>query len=66
MPGNYSDRLHLSGSTVVKDLSTNGLILNGHKIRKASAIVMHGDTFKIPASQCMYQLCTILALLDEH
>ncbi|KAG2154650.1 kinase-like protein [Suillus clintonianus] len=34
-----------------QDLSTNGLILNGHKIRKASVIVMNGDTFRIPASQ---------------
>ncbi|KAH7930543.1 kinase-like protein [Leucogyrophana mollusca] len=33
------------------DLSTNGLVLNGHKIRKVSAIVVHGDTIKIPASQ---------------
>lgn len=34
-----------------QDLSTNGLILNGHKIRKTSVIVMNGDTFRIPASQ---------------
>ncbi|KIJ21928.1 hypothetical protein PAXINDRAFT_63847, partial [Paxillus involutus ATCC 200175] len=33
------------------DLSTNGVIINGHKIRKTSAILMHGDTIKIPASQ---------------
>ncbi|KIJ65004.1 hypothetical protein HYDPIDRAFT_89141, partial [Hydnomerulius pinastri MD-312] len=34
-----------------QDLSTNGVIVNGHKIRKTSAIIMHGDTIKIPASQ---------------
>ncbi|KAH7914798.1 kinase-like protein [Hygrophoropsis aurantiaca] len=34
-----------------QDLSTNGLVLNGHKVRKTSAIVMHGDIMKIPASQ---------------
>ncbi|EGO23205.1 hypothetical protein SERLADRAFT_472066, partial [Serpula lacrymans var. lacrymans S7.9] len=32
-------------------MSTNGLILNGHKIRKTSAIIMDGDIIKIPASQ---------------
>ncbi|KAH7885956.1 kinase-like protein [Phlebopus sp. FC_14] len=34
-----------------QDLSTNGVIVNGHKIRKTSAIIMHGDTIRIPASQ---------------
>ncbi|KAF8140427.1 kinase-like protein, partial [Boletus edulis] len=34
-----------------QDLSTNGIVLNGHKIRKTSSILMHGDTLKIPASQ---------------
>ncbi|KAF9229087.1 kinase-like protein [Gyrodon lividus] len=34
-----------------QDLSTNGVIINGHKTRKTSAILMHGDTIKIPASQ---------------
>ncbi|KAI6031569.1 kinase-like protein [Pisolithus microcarpus] len=39
-----------------QDMSTNGLIINGYKIRKTSAIVMHGDTVRIPASltfQCI-------------
>ncbi|KAN0100468.1 kinase-like protein [Tylopilus felleus] len=34
-----------------QDLSTNGILINGHKIRKTSSILMHGDTLKIPASQ---------------
>ncbi|KAG9314211.1 kinase-like protein [Chiua virens] len=34
-----------------QDLSTNGIIINGHKIRKTSSILMHGDTLKIPTSQ---------------
>ncbi|KAF8560200.1 kinase-like protein [Imleria badia] len=34
-----------------QDLSTNGIVINGHKIRKTSSILMHGDTLKIPASQ---------------
>ncbi|KAH0838163.1 kinase-like protein [Lanmaoa asiatica] len=34
-----------------QDLSTNGVVVNGHKIRKTSSILMHGDTLKIPASQ---------------
>ncbi|KAL4069764.1 kinase-like domain-containing protein [Scleroderma yunnanense] len=34
-----------------QDLSTNGVIINDHKIRKTSAVIMHGDTIKIPASQ---------------
>ncbi|KAG8219659.1 kinase-like protein [Butyriboletus roseoflavus] len=35
----------------LQDLSTNGVVINGHKIRKTSSILMHGDTLKIPASQ---------------
>lgn len=53
---------YLTGSTAAKDLSTNGLILNGHKIRKTSVIVMNGDTFRIPASQSMCQPCAAFAL----
>ncbi|KAI9461750.1 kinase-like protein [Boletus coccyginus] len=34
-----------------QDLSTNGIVINGHKICKTSSILMHGDTLKIPASQ---------------
>lgn len=45
-----------------QDLSTNGLILNGHKIRKTSVIVMNGDTFRIPASQSISQLCAAFTL----
>jgi len=29
----------------------NGIVLNGHKIRKASVILMDGDIIEIPASQ---------------
>ncbi|OAX44424.1 kinase-like protein [Rhizopogon vinicolor AM-OR11-026] len=49
-----------------QDLSTNGLILNGHKIRKASAIVMHGDTFKIPASQSFQCILKWKHLHERH
>ncbi|OSX67305.1 hypothetical protein POSPLADRAFT_1129419, partial [Postia placenta MAD-698-R-SB12] len=31
--------------------STNGLILNGHKIRKSSVLLMDGDVIQIPHSQ---------------
>ncbi|RPD57045.1 kinase-like protein [Lentinus tigrinus ALCF2SS1-6] len=33
------------------DLSTNGLILNGHRIRKTSVLLMDGDLLEIPSSQ---------------
>jgi len=39
-----------------QDFSTNGLLLNGHKFRKTSVLVMNGDTIKIPSSksfQCL-------------
>ncbi|KAJ8594811.1 kinase-like protein [Rhizopogon salebrosus TDB-379] len=52
-----------------QDLSTNGLILNGRKIRKTSAIVMHGDTFKIPASQsfkCILKWKHLQERRDKH
>lgn len=29
----------------------NGIVLNGHKIHKASVILMHGDVIEIPTSQ---------------
>ncbi|KAI6162031.1 kinase-like protein [Pisolithus thermaeus] len=47
-----SGAIHVS----CQDMSTNGVIINDHKIRKTSAIVMHGDTVRIPASltfQCV-------------
>ncbi|OSD03305.1 kinase-like protein [Trametes coccinea BRFM310] len=34
-----------------QDLSTNGLILNGHKIRKTSVLLMDGDLLELPSSQ---------------
>ncbi|GBE77811.1 Meiosis-specific serine/threonine-protein kinase mek1 [Sparassis crispa] len=34
-----------------QDFSTNGLILNSHKIRKTSVILMDGDVVEIPHSQ---------------
>ncbi|KAI0328178.1 kinase-like protein [Cubamyces sp. BRFM 1775] len=33
------------------DHSTNGLILNGHKIRKTSVLLMDGDLLELPSSQ---------------
>ncbi|KAF4573095.1 Meiosis-specific serine/threonine-protein kinase mek1 [Pleurotus pulmonarius] len=33
-----------------QDLSTNGLVLNGHMIRRTSVILMHGDVLEIPSS----------------
>ena len=35
----------------LQDNSTNGILLNGHKLRKASAIVMDGDVIQIPNSK---------------
>ncbi|KAG1760383.1 kinase-like protein [Suillus occidentalis] len=49
-----------------QDLSTNGLILNGHKIRKTSVIVMNGDTFRIPASQTFQCILKWRHLHDKH
>ncbi|OCH94717.1 kinase-like protein [Obba rivulosa] len=34
-----------------QDLSTNGVVLNGHKFRKTSVILMDGDILQIPSSQ---------------
>ena len=34
-----------------QDLSTNGTLLNGNRIRKASVILMDGDAIEIPSSQ---------------
>ncbi|KZS95789.1 kinase-like protein [Sistotremastrum niveocremeum HHB9708] len=34
-----------------QDVSTNGILLNGHKIRKSSVFLLEGDVFEIPASQ---------------
>ncbi|KAH9857953.1 kinase-like protein [Lenzites betulinus] len=33
------------------DSSTNGLLLNGHKIRKTSVLLMDGDLLELPSSQ---------------
>lgn len=35
----------------LKDMSTNGVIINGHKLRKAAAIIMDGDEIEFPYSQ---------------
>ncbi|KAH9944190.1 kinase-like protein [Epithele typhae] len=42
-----------NGGVIVscQDLSTNGIVLNGHRIRKASVILMDGDILQIPSSQ---------------
>ncbi|EJF66900.1 kinase-like protein [Dichomitus squalens LYAD-421 SS1] len=34
-----------------QDHSTNGLILNGHRVRKTSILLMDGDLLEIPSSQ---------------
>ncbi|KAI0639637.1 kinase-like protein [Trametes polyzona] len=33
------------------DQSTNGIVLNGHKIRKTSVLLMDGDMLELPSSQ---------------
>ncbi|KAI0756779.1 kinase-like protein [Daedaleopsis nitida] len=42
-----------NGGVIVscQDVSTNGLFLNGHRIRKTSVLLMDGDVFEIPSSQ---------------
>lgn len=57
-----------TGGVIVscQDLSTNGLILNGHKIRKTSVIVMNGDTFRIPASQTFQCILKWRHLHEKH
>ncbi|KII94186.1 hypothetical protein PLICRDRAFT_153616 [Plicaturopsis crispa FD-325 SS-3] len=42
-----------TGGVIVscEDFSMNGIILNGHKIRKTSVIIMDGDILQIPSSQ---------------
>lgn len=48
----YAVRTSAGGILIsCQDLSTNGVIINGHKIRKTCAVVTHGDTIKVPASQ---------------
>ena len=34
-----------------KDVSTNGITINGHKLRRSVAMVMDGDEIEIPHSQ---------------
>ncbi|KDQ63370.1 hypothetical protein JAAARDRAFT_169119 [Jaapia argillacea MUCL 33604] len=34
-----------------QDMSTNGILINGHKIRGTSVLLMDGDTLEIPNSQ---------------
>lgn len=49
--------IHSSDGGIIvscQDLSTNGIKLNGMKISKASVILMDGDIFEIPGSQCDY------------
>ncbi|OCB87851.1 kinase-like protein [Sanghuangporus baumii] len=41
----------LSSTGGVLDESTNGVILNGYKLRHHAAMVMHGDEIEIPNSQ---------------
>jgi hypothetical protein len=54
-----------------QDLSTNGIILNGQKIRKTSVILMDGDTVEIPSSQSLFDLSVecdylIVRLVMKH
>ncbi|KAG8748255.1 Meiosis-specific serine/threonine-protein kinase mek1 [Ceratobasidium sp. 414] len=39
---------------VVSDLSSNGLVWNDHKIRRAAIILHHGDVLQIPGSQVFH------------
>ena len=39
--------------SLLQDFSTNGLLLNGHKVHKTSVLLMDGDTIQIPHSQSM-------------
>ncbi|TFY50323.1 hypothetical protein EVG20_g11586 [Dentipellis fragilis] len=59
----YSDRLeyrqarHDRTQPRFVDFSTNGLILNGHRVRRTSVILMDGDIIQIPSSktfQCVH------------
>ncbi|KAL0951444.1 hypothetical protein HGRIS_008133 [Hohenbuehelia grisea] len=55
-----------------QDLSTNGLILNGHTIRRTSVILMHGDILELPTSLstlqdagvCAFDVQVIIAPLE--
>ncbi|KAG6911574.1 hypothetical protein DXG01_011877 [Tephrocybe rancida] len=40
----------LPGSSIIRDVSRNGLYLNGQHIRKASIIIMDGDLLRLPNS----------------
>ncbi|PIL31727.1 transporter [Ganoderma sinense ZZ0214-1] len=46
------------------DHSTNGLVLNGHRIRKTSVLLMDGDILEIPSSQKFE--CNVLHKEPEH
>ncbi|KAF8579026.1 kinase-like protein [Ramaria rubella] len=48
-----------------QDLSTNGIKLNDHLIKKSSIILMHGDVIKIPSSQTFKCLYTMPAIGPE-
>jgi len=54
--GNSAQWYHYSNSSTQiqcpQDSSTNGIIVNGFKIRRSSAILVDGDTLSIPNSQC--------------
>ncbi|KAI0375231.1 kinase-like protein [Pilatotrama ljubarskyi] len=49
-----------NGGTIISchDHSTNGIILNGHKIRKTSILLMDGDVIELPTSQKFK--CTVI------
>ncbi|OJT02724.1 Meiosis-specific serine/threonine-protein kinase mek1 [Trametes pubescens] len=42
-----------NGGTIISchDQSTNGMLLNGHKFRKTSVLLMDGDLLELPSSQ---------------
>ncbi|KAF9785698.1 kinase-like protein [Thelephora terrestris] len=58
----YAVQVHPGGFVIsCQDLSTNGTLLNGHRIRKASVILVDGDTIEIPSSQkfqCLFSFKT--------
>lgn len=48
------DFLGVHINSMVQDHSTNGMLLNGHKIRKTSVLLMDGDVLELPSSQSAF------------
>jgi pSer/pThr/pTyr-binding forkhead associated (FHA) protein len=47
-----SASLEMTMARISQDVSTNGLLLNGSKIRKTAILLMDGDLLEIPQAQC--------------